>query len=106
MGQYSSTGLRTGANCHYSIVYEPMLSQLTAATLGKDAKTMLQEVLQSKHLGLPSYEVVDVKGAAHEQEFVVEAVISKLGVVTTGVGRSRRQAEQEAAQKAPNDRSY
>ncbi len=81
-------------------LYEPMLSQLTAATLGKDAKTMLQEVLQSKHLGLPSYEVVDVKGAAHEQEFVVEAVISKLGVVTTGVGRSRRQAEQEAAQKA------
>lgn len=81
-------------------LYEPMLSQLTAATLGKDAKTMLQEVLQSKHLGLPSYEVVDVKGAAHEQEFVVEAVISELGVVTTGVGRSRRQAEQEAAQKA------
>lgn len=81
-------------------LYEPMLNQLTADTLSKDPKTMLQERLQSKHLGLPQYEVVDVRGAAHEQEFVVEAVIPKLGIVTTGVGKSRRRAEQEAAQKA------
>lgn len=81
-------------------LYEPMLNQLTADTLSKDPKTMLQEILQSKHLGLPQYEVVDVRGAAHEQEFVVEAVIPKLGIVTTGVGKSRRRAEQEAAQKA------
>ena len=76
-------------------LYEPMLSQLTPTTLGKDAKTNLQEVLQRMHFGLPLYDIVEIRGAPHDQEFEV-----RVGISLTGVGKSRRQAEQDAAQKA------
>ncbi len=81
-------------------LYEPMLSQLTPTTLSKDAKTSLQEALQGKHLGLPVYEVVEITGAAHDQRFTVEVNIPQLEVTARGEGRSRRQAEQEAAHRA------
>ena len=81
-------------------LYEPMLSQLTPTTLGKDAKTNLQEVLQRMHFGLPLYDIVEIRGAPHDQEFEVRVDIPDLGISLTGVGKSRRQAEQDAAQKA------
>ena len=81
-------------------LYEPMLSQLTPTTLGKDAKTNLQEVLQRMHYGLPLYDIVEIRGAPHDQEFEVRVDIPDLGISLTGVGKSRRQAEQDAAQKA------
>ena len=81
-------------------LYEPMLSQLTPTTLGKDAKTNLQEVLQRMHCGLPLYDIVEIRGAPHDQEFEVRVDIPDLGISLTGVGKSRRQAEQDAAQKA------
>ena len=81
-------------------LYEPMLSKLTPDTLGKDPKTRLQEVLQCHHYGLPVYEVLEVRGLPHDQEFLVSVSVPKLDINLQGVGRSRRQAEQEAAQKA------
>ena len=81
-------------------LYEPMLSKLTPDTLGKDPKTRLQEVLQGHHYGLPVYEVLEVRAPPHDQEFRVSLSVPKLDINLQGVGRSRRQAEQEAAQKA------
>ncbi|MCD8340000.1 MAG: ribonuclease III [Burkholderiales bacterium] len=81
-------------------LYEPMLSQLAPDTLSKDPKTLLQEMLQSKHLGLPLYEVLEITGAAHDQLFKVMVSVPKLGIKETGIGKSRRQAEQEAAHRA------
>jgi ribonuclease III len=66
----------------------------------KDAKTRLQEYLQSRRYRLPEYNVTDIKGKAHQQTFSVECFIKELDLHTNGVGRSRRIAEQEAAQKA------
>lgn len=66
----------------------------------KDPKTQLQELLQAQRLPLPSYEVVATQGAAHNQTFVVECVIEKLGIRTSGNGSSRRLAEQGAAKAA------
>lgn len=82
-------------------LYDSMLSSLTKQTaMDKDPKSSLQELLQSHHLGLPVYEIVNIRGAAHNQVFQVSVTIPKLSVRTEGVGRSRRQAEQEAAQLA------
>lgn len=39
-------------------------------------------------------------GLPHDQEFLVSVSVPKLDINLQGVGRSRRQAEQEAAQKA------
>ncbi len=69
-------------------------------SFGKDPKTLLQEHLQARRLGLPKYSVVSTKGAAHDQEFDVECLVEGLSVRTLGSGASRRVAEQQAAHRA------
>ncbi len=81
-------------------LYEPILKSVDPKTLGKDAKTLLQEYLQGKRIPLPVYEVVATHGAAHSQVFEVECTIPKLGVRVSGSGGSRRAAEQSAAKLA------
>ena len=66
----------------------------------KDPKTRLQEHLQSRQLALPEYAVMDISGDAHAQLFRVSCTVSTTGnPVTEGKARSRRHAEQEAAEK-------
>ena len=81
-------------------LYHPILETVDPQTLGKDAKTLLQEYLQGRKIALPTYNVVATHGAAHNQEFEVECVIPKLDIRVTGAGASRRSAEQQAAKKA------
>lgn len=80
--------------------YVPYLAQTGVEMLGKDAKTMLQEYLQSRKLALPAYRVTAVQGEAHAQSFRVECEIAQLKLVTCGEGASRRAAEQAAAAAA------
>ncbi len=65
----------------------------------KDAKTELQEWLQARRLPVPGYRIVATRGQAHAQTFDVECTVPALGLVQQGEGRSRRQAEQEAARR-------
>lgn len=81
-------------------LYEPVLRTVDPTTLGKDAKTLLQEHLQGRKLPLPVYAVVATRGAAHDQLFEVECTIPKLAVRVLGGGASRRAAEQSAARLA------
>jgi ribonuclease III len=80
--------------------YEPILRSMNPNTLGKDAKTLLQEHLQGRKIPLPVYAVVATYGAAHNQMFEVECSIPKLDVKVLGSGGSRRAAEQAAAKTA------
>jgi ribonuclease-3 len=80
--------------------YIPMLETVDPRTLGKDAKTLLQEFLQSKKIALPTYNVVATHGAAHSQEFEIECLVPKLGIQVFGRGGSRRAGEQAAARLA------
>lgn len=81
-------------------MFVPYLAKVDLQTLGKDAKTLLQEYLQSRHIALPSYSVIVTQGKAHEQSFEVECAIPSLKISTRGTGSSRRNAEQQAAQAA------
>ncbi len=81
-------------------LYAPFIAQNDLKTLGKDAKTLLQEALQGRKLPLPRYEVAEIKGEAHAQTFCVTCKIDKLGIITQGEGTSRRIAEQQAAAAA------
>ena len=81
-------------------LYLPILETVDPATLGKDAKTLLQEYLQSKKIALPVYTVAATHGAAHSQEFEVECAIPKLEIQVFGSGGSRRAGEQAAAKMA------
>ncbi len=78
-------------------LYIPYLASVDMQTLGKDAKTLLQEYLQAKRLPLPNYQVIATGGLAHEQSFQVECIIQNLKITTRGTGSSRRNAEQQAA---------
>ena len=81
-------------------LYIPILDTVDPKTLGKDAKTLLQEFLQGKKLALPQYNVVATHGAAHNQEFEIECVVPKLDIQVFGTGGSRRAGEQAAAKLA------
>lgn len=81
-------------------LYVPFIAQTDLKSLGKDAKTLLQEYLQARKLALPKYNVIEIKGEAHAQTFVVSCEIAQLGLNTQGEGASRRIAEQIAAERA------
>jgi ribonuclease-3 len=78
--------------------FGPVLESLDPNATAKDPKTRLQELLQARGQGLPSYSVVATQGAAHQQTFEVECVVEQLGLRATGRGEARRAAEQQAAE--------
>ncbi len=80
--------------------FNQRLEQMALGTADKDAKTRLQEFLQGRGNPLPDYELLDVQGEDHNQQFRVACRISKPATVEEGVGSSRRKAEQAAAQSA------
>ena len=96
---YQDDGFET---CRRLIIrlFENKLGNLPDLQALKDAKTRLQELLQARKIDLPEYTVSEVKGKAHAQKFIVECRIEQLGCVTLGEGRSRRKAEQHAAEQA------
>ena len=63
----------------------------------RDPKTRLQEWLQARGLGLPTYELTETTGKAHNQRFVVRAFVQD--DEADGEGTSRRNAEQQAAER-------
>ncbi len=81
-------------------LFAERIVQAQQRRVAKDPKTRLQEKLQAKGLPLPSYEVVEVKGAPHDQEFQVFCRVEGLDNPTCGTGGSRRKAEQAAARLA------
>lgn len=81
-------------------LYISILDTVDPKTLGKDAKTLLQEFLQGKKIALPQYNVVATHGAAHNQEFEIECLVPKLDIQVFGTGGSRRAGEQAAAKLA------
>lgn len=81
-------------------LYVPVLEHVDPKTLGKDAKTLLQEFLQGKKIPLPQYNVIATHGAAHSQEFEIECLVPKLDIQVFGTGGSRRAGEQAAAKLA------
>ena len=65
----------------------------------KDPKTLLQETLQKQGRALPKYTILSKSGRAHELDFKVECRLMDPGLVETAHGKSRRSAEQSAAEK-------
>lgn len=77
--------------------FKPQLDQCDPAKVKKDAKTRLQEHLQSRNYALPEYHVLNISGEAHKQTFEVECRLLELDISAKGKGSSRRKAEQQAA---------
>lgn len=77
--------------------WQPLLSQ--ADDIPKDYKSILQEKAQALYKKMPTYQLLKTEGPAHDATFTLSVTL--LGVVLgVGVGRSKREAGQLAAQAA------
>lgn len=73
--------------------------EIGAFSHAMDYKSQLQELVQQENNGVLSYEIIEEKGPAHSRVFVTRVSLGdmELGV---GDGRSKKEAEQKAAQLA------
>lgn len=67
--------------------------------LTADFKTLLQEYIQQHSMGAIEYKISDERGPAHEREFVAEVYLQDK-LLGQGSGRSKKEAEQQAAAAA------
>ena len=82
------------------VQFADRLEQLPEVAALKDAKTRLQEYLQSHHESLPEYTITETSGDAHARLFKVVCVLNDMNIPSShGQGKSRRYAEQDAAEK-------
>jgi ribonuclease III len=94
---YLDRGLdEAGALVHR--LFDPLIEEAATLGAGLDWKTSLQELTATGGLGVPEY-VVSESGPDHEKVF--KAVVQVAGEpYGTGSGRSKKEAEQEAAASA------
>lgn len=74
---------------------------ITTKNLSKDNndfKSILQEYVNSKNYNL-KYDLIDESGPDHEKEFTVSLIIND-NEISSGKGRSKKEAEQNAAKLA------
>lgn len=79
-------------------VMQDWLKKVNPETSDKDAKTLLQEYLQADGLKTPEYLLVGTNGKDHLQTFTIKCLVPELNLTSTAEKRSRKKAEQLAAQ--------
>ena len=94
---YLSAGDR-GAQLLVHRLFDPLIETAAELGAGLDWKTSLQEAVANAQLGLPDY-LVDDFGPDHQKEFHARVRVGG-AVLGEGRGRSKKVAEQQAAQQA------
>lgn len=79
--------------------FDKRLKDIKPGQEQKDPKTRLQEYLQGRKIPLPQYEVINITGQSHNQEFTVKCHTESVNQEIITKGTSRRKAEQAAAEK-------
>lgn len=77
----------------------PMAEEIIKSRSFKDPKSLLQEYVQSRRLNSPTYKVISEFGPAHAKRFRIGAYV-RGELISEGEGKSKREAEEDAAQKA------
>ncbi len=94
--------LDQGCEAAYAFCIRAMRDEIDAACTGarpQNAKSALQEYVQSRQFDAPSYRIIAATGKPHAPTFTAEALVDG-AVMGTGSGRSKSLAEQEAAKAA------
>jgi ribonuclease-3 len=81
-------------------LFDDLIADAARLGAGLDWKTSLQELTASQLLGVPYYQVSET-GPDHEKTFSAEVLVGGT-VFGTGSGRSKKEAEQQAAEQAWN----
>jgi ribonuclease III len=82
-------------------LFFPVIRQLEANEIKHDHKSLLQEYSQEAYKLLPEYILVEENGLAHDKTFTV-AVLLNGKTIAEGKGKSKKEAEQNAAREAFN----
>ena len=77
----------------------PLFKQVEQGAILKDYKTILQELVYQDASQNVSYELVGTSGPDHDKTFMFNVLITGK-VMGTGTGRSKKEAEQQAAKEA------
>ena len=94
---YLSGGFATAADVVHRL-FDPMLEQAAQLGAGLDWKTSLQELCAEHEWGVPEYVVTD-DGPDHAKTFTAQVRVAD-SLHGHGVGRSKKEAEQQAAETA------
>jgi ribonuclease-3 len=79
-------------------LFVPLLEEASKVE-GQDFKSRLQEMLQASQRALPVYRLANACGPSHERIFHVEVIVDDT-VISSGQGRTKKSAEQVAAELA------
>jgi ribonuclease-3 len=77
----------------------PKIDEIVKKKLWRDAKSAFQEKAQDAEGATPRYAVIRESGPDHDKQFIVGVYI-KEALVAQGNGKSKQEAEQEAARAA------
>jgi len=81
-------------------LFVPLIeASLKAEPVEEDYKSRLQELVQEKYKNTVSYRIAAQEGPAHDKKFTAEALHGDK-VVGVGEGKSKKEAEQQAALRA------
>lgn len=82
-------------------LFDPLIEAASALGAGLDWKTSLQELAAEHTLGVPEY-VIEDEGPDHMKVFTAQVRVADV-LYGNGVGRSKKEAEQAAAETAYGD---
>ena len=94
---YLSGGFDNAAQMIH-LLFDPLLESAAGLGAGLDWKTSLQELSSVHELGVPEYLIED-EGPDHEKTFTAQVRVGGR-MHGHGVGRSKKEAEQQAAESA------
>jgi len=80
-------------------IFEPLIEEGTSSLIYRDYKTALQEICQFRFKETPKYSLMRETGPDHDKVFEISLTIGGT-ITTTGAGKSKKEAEQQAAQRA------
>ncbi|WP_211257185.1 ribonuclease III [Streptomyces megasporus] len=94
---YLDQGLEAAGELVHRL-FDPLIEESSNLGAGLDWKTSLQELTAAEGLGVPEYLVTET-GPDHEKTFTAAARVGGVAY-GTGTGRSKKEAEQQAAEAA------
>lgn len=80
-------------------LFAPLIAKGPEELISRDYKTALQEAAQSRFKEMPQYTLVGVSGPDHNKVFEIKLTINGI-LDASGIGKSKKEAEQQAAGKA------
>ena len=80
-------------------LFKDVFQWLLEGDFDRDYKSRLQEFIQSKLTQTPQYKIIKEEGPDHDKTFCAAIYVGEI-IVGKGMGKSKKHAEQNAAQKA------